>query len=372
MKNTNNKLAQVLKYMCLTTVLVGLQPVWADSVFVDPLDTPAKEYSRLAERQLMAVVSTGERLVAVGPRGLVIHSDDDGHTWSQARVPVQSDLLSIHFSTPEKGWAVGHDGVILHSSDGGDSWTKQLDGREAEIQFKAFYETLGPEGDRPLEDLKLNYRAGPALPFLDVWFEDEQRGYAVGAFGMIASTTDGGVSWEPWLHRIDNPQALHLNAIRGSADEIYLVGERGQIFHFDYDDRYFLRTETGYNGSFFGIEGNAEVLIAYGLRGTVYRSAGLDRAQRWEPVAVPTEQTFVSAIAGPGPNEFHLLSTVGEIIQLDGAGANARLVKTLGKARRVTDIVVSENNQIALSGLGGVRQITLHDALDDPLTAATQ
>lgn len=369
-KTNQHKVGQVLKYVCLTTALVVLRPVWADTVFVDPLDIPAHEHTRLAERQLMAVTSAGDRLVAVGPRGLVIHSNDNGHTWSQAHVPVQSDLLAVHFPTAKKGWAVGHDGVILHSNDGGTSWKKQLDGRDAEIQFKEYYRALGPEGARPLNDLELNYRAGPALPFLDVWFEDEQRGYAVGSFGMIVSTTDGGISWEPWLHRVDNPQALHLNAIHGSGGEIYLAGERGQIFHFDRDARHFQRTDTGYNGSFFGIEGNAEALIAYGLRGTVYRSSGIDRAQHWEPLAVPTDQTLVAAMSGPGPNQFHLLSTVGEIIQLDGAGMDARLVKTIGKARRVTDIAVTDSNQVALSGLNGVRQITLHDASDDPFTAA--
>lgn len=87
--------------------------------FVDPLDRPA-QVSPLASKSLMqGVTRAGARLVAVGQRGHILVSDDSGATWSQAKVPVSSDLTAVFFANDKMGWAVGHDGVILNSVDGG-------------------------------------------------------------------------------------------------------------------------------------------------------------------------------------------------------------------------------------------------------------
>src|SRR5699024_10881475 len=115
------------------------RPAWAE--FRDPLDWPAEELTRLAERPTQALARAGDMLVAVGARGLIATSTDGQH-WQQSPSPVQSDLLAVVFPTPEEGWAVGHDGVVLHSTDAGRSWEKQLDGRQAGQLFTDYYATL--------------------------------------------------------------------------------------------------------------------------------------------------------------------------------------------------------------------------------------
>ena len=89
---------------------------------------PALERLDLPAQALLDIALAGERLVAVGHAGLIITSDDNGHSWEQASVPVSATLTALHFPTPQQGWAVGHGGVILHSADAGSSWTLQLDG----------------------------------------------------------------------------------------------------------------------------------------------------------------------------------------------------------------------------------------------------
>lgn len=75
--------------------------------YVDVLDLPAKA-SALAQRSpLLDLARAGSRLVAVGQRGHILYSDDEGGRWQQARVPVSSDLNAVTFPTPEQGWAVG-------------------------------------------------------------------------------------------------------------------------------------------------------------------------------------------------------------------------------------------------------------------------
>ncbi len=85
---------------------------------------------------------------------------------------------------------MGHQGVVLHSSDGGRNWERQLDGaaiaqllRQPKAQGQENATQTQPNSDFPL---------------LDVWFEDADKGFVVGAFNLILRTEDGGKSWRSW------------------------------------------------------------------------------------------------------------------------------------------------------------------------------
>jgi hypothetical protein len=132
------------------------------------LREPALITPRAAGAAMLAVARAGRRLVAAGERGIVRVSDDDGATWSQARVPVQVSLAALHFADARRGWAAGHLGVILRTDDGGATWTRQLDGIDVARQVLAAApdeaarqraQRLVDEGpDKPFFDLDL---AGP-------------------------------------------------------------------------------------------------------------------------------------------------------------------------------------------------------------------
>jgi photosystem II stability/assembly factor-like uncharacterized protein len=120
------------------------------------------ESAKAAKSLILDVVHAGTRLVAVGDRGHILYSDDQGKTWTQAKVPTRQLLTAVFFVDDKHGWAVGHDAQILASADGGATWSKQF------------------------EDLKRE------APLLDVWFKDVNHGLAVGAYGALMETTDGG------------------------------------------------------------------------------------------------------------------------------------------------------------------------------------
>src|SRR5688572_22445442 len=122
----------------------------------------------------------GSRIVAVGDRGYIAVSDDNGATWKRAKAPAAPLLTAVRFADAKHGWAVGHDSVILATSDGGESWTQQ---------FSA------PSEQRPL---------------LDVHFNDATTGMAVGAYGAYYETGDGGKTWTDRKVLQDDK---HLNAI---------------------------------------------------------------------------------------------------------------------------------------------------------------
>lgn len=337
-------------------ISAGTQAAAAEqaSGFQDTLNAPAIAQSKLADRSLIGIAYAGQRLVAVGLRGLITWSDDQGGTWHQASVPVQSDLLAVQFPEPLKGWAVGHDGVVLHSEDAGQTWTKQLDGASAEQQARDFYAPMAKGADDPatqaLAVLDANYRSGPSLPWLDVWFSDASHGYVVGAFGNIMATVDGGRTWQPWLLHIDNPDGLHLNAIRGINGHIYIAAEQGNVFRLDASGQRFERLATGYTGSFFGIAGNARTLLAFGLRGTVYRSA--DDGTTWAPIETPSQATISAGTAVPGIG-FVLVNSAGQLLVGDDNPDRLRIV-SLDRYMRLTSVIALRDSAVALTGLTGV------------------
>ena len=228
---------------------------------------------------LLDLAWAGKRVVAVGERGHILHSDDAGKTWTQAQVPASANLTAVWFADEKNGWAVGHVETILRTQDGGESWEL--------VHFE-------PENPQPL---------------LDVCFADASRGVAVGAYGVIYVTTDGGAVWSqvpfepeplPGAEKVapaedemetevDLGFEFHLNAIaRGPGHRMYLGAEAGRLFRSDDDGTHWRELPSPYDGSFHGVlplEGDA--LLAFGLRGNLFRSE--DGGATWS--AVPTGTT---------------------------------------------------------------------------------
>jgi photosystem II stability/assembly factor-like uncharacterized protein len=266
-----------------------VQPVLAQS-YGDDLTTPARMSPLTIRNPLNALVLAGSRLVAAGQRGHIVYSDDDGKTWVQAKVPVRSDLTALAFPKPTLGWAVGHDGVVLHSQDGGASWVKQLDGNQAARTMADYYAAEAAKGNAAAEqvmpEMERVVAEGADKPFLDVWFANEKDGFIVGAFNMIFRTADGGKSWQPWFERTENPNRLHLYAIRGNASEVFIVGERGLILRMPVGGERFAAVASDYAGSYFGVLPTSEALFVFGMRGHVFRSTNLGASWKQLPTGI--------------------------------------------------------------------------------------
>jgi len=246
---------------------------------------------------LLDIAQAGNRMVAVGERGIVIFSDDDGRTWSQAKVPVSESLTAVTFVNPKMGWATGDAGVVLHTEDGGETWVRQLDGKTAaqtalqSAQSFASSHPRSPESQRLLDAAKLLVADGADKPFLAVYFENEQTGFVAGAYGLLFRTQDGGRSWVSWMDRIDDPKSLHINAIKASGDNIYLAGEQGLFLRSSDKGNHFTRVETPYKGSYFTIvlSQSGDIVLA-GMQGNIYRSS--DQGKTFTKVADPIPATI--------------------------------------------------------------------------------
>ena len=298
------------------------------SQFVDILDAPATPSLLASKSQLVTVTHAGSRLVAAGMRGHIVYSDDGGNSWTQASVPVSVTLTDLSFPTETRGWAVGHSGVVLFSNDGGQTWQLQTDGRRTEDEMIGYYRQSAAGGDERaselVEELPLNWMEGPEQPWLGVLFEDEQHGYVVGAFNLMMETRDGGNNWTPWSHRIDNLGGYHLNAVERIGPALYLPSEAGVVFRKRNDEQMFVPLQTDYTGSFFGVCGNEQLLLAYGLRGTVY--ASYDKGDSWHSLPSITPVAITSCTAD-NDGGFLLAAASGQMmsVKLESGSANIAL-----------------------------------------------
>ncbi|MDR2317693.1 MAG: glycosyl hydrolase [Pseudomonas sp.] len=308
--------------------LAALQGTAQAAPFTDVLDVPAMPSALASSSALRDVTLAGPRLVAVGPRGHILYSDDHGAHWQQAQVPVSADLNAVSFATPALGWAVGHDGVVLHSRDGGVHWHKQLDGRALAEQLPA---------------------AATDNALLDVWFSDARNGYAVGVFNLLLRTTDGGEHWQPWLDHSDNPQGLHLTSLAAVGDDLYITGEQGLLLK--WSGARFSRVDTPYAGTLFGAVGKPGVLLVYGLRGHVYRST--DGGQQWQPVNTGIN-TSLTAAGIDRDGQLWLASQAGDLLLSRDDGASFSQVPQSARGP-VTALVSDTGNGLVLVGERGVR-----------------
>jgi photosystem II stability/assembly factor-like uncharacterized protein len=328
------------------------------SVFQDVLDTPALKSPIASKTLYNGIAMAGDRLVCVGQRGHILYSDDQGKTWTQADVPVSSDLTAVNFPTSQKGWAVGHDGVVLHSNDGGVTWSKQLDGRTVTRVISDHYDShppTGPDALRQQEDIRQIIDTGVDKSFLDVWFENENNGFAVGAFNLIIHTVDGGKSWEPWIDRTENPKQLHFYAIKSVDQDLYICGEQGLVLKLNRQVDSFKAIPVPYKGTFFGITGKPGVVVVYGIRGNVFCSK--DEGMSWQKIEVGTTIGLTGATATED-GRIILVSLAGQVLVSVDDGANFTPVK-VEKPFPTAAILALDKESVMLAGLYGMQKQSL-------------
>ena len=369
----NRFMCETLGSACLGLSMALAAP--AAFALTDIIETPALMSDLAPESLLNDVTRAGDRIVAVGERGHVIYSDDEGQTWTQAEVPVSVTLNAVDFGSDSSGWVVGHSGVVLHSGDAGATWQLQFDGLQAaelviesrEEQIAAMEERIeqAPEEEKgdlewalddllfALENVQADMEIGPVNPLLDVWFEDDQHGFVVGAYGMVLRTQDGGETWEDWAPNLSNPQNFHLNSVaRVTGGALVIVGEAGQV-HVSVDNGdTWERRESPYDGSLFGVMGTGKVneILAFGLRGNTLFSTDLGRS--WTMVPNEGGATLNNgAVADDG--RIILVGNSGAVLVSSNGGESFR-AHFRNDREGVMGVVPLSGTNLLLVGEGGV------------------
>jgi photosystem II stability/assembly factor-like uncharacterized protein len=377
-----NGLSRVIALLTMVLAADLTQAEWKD-----PLDSPALQTMRAHESLLLDVTRAGNRIVSVGSYGHIVFSDDNGMSWRQSDVPVSVTLTAVHFSGDRYGWAVGHDGVILHSSDAGRSWEKQFDGfaandaivRAAKANLAKAEDALVAASDSgndlrienaemaeeaasfAVQDAEYDQNTGSTKPFLDVWFYDANRGFAVGAYGMFFQTLDGGKNWEDVSSRLPNPDRLHLNAITNvGPTSLAIVGEMGLLLRSDDLGQTWVTQDSPYDGSLFGMVDSGDLQLLFGLRGHVFRSK--DDGSSWVELTTGSEQTLLGGVVGNG--EALLVGNAGSVVVFNEKLMAPRSI-ILGGRKASSSVVETNDGHFIIVGEAGVKILDASGELMD-------
>lgn len=341
-----NKLRRTLRHSALGAVValcaISLAgPVSAENFKDKLVKRPAMMSAKVTQSLLLDVAVHGSTVAAVGERGHVIVSRDDGNTWVQSPTPVSIMLTAVALPTQNDIWAVGHEGLIMHSADGGKTW---------DIQHGNPYIEPAPDDYEAIDNM--DQRAGQ--PLLDVWFKDNMTGFAVGAYGYFLHTNDGGKTWENWGEHMPNEDQWHLNSIATrDGKRFYIVGEKGVIFRSDDEGRSWVSIESPYEGSLFGAiagPGLNEITV-FGLQGNLFRST--DQGESWQQIKSPTDSTLMSGVFLTGRNVV-LVGNSGAILYSRDDG-NTFELQQMKDRLSIVSIQANAQGKLVMVGQGGVR-----------------
>jgi len=315
------------------------------------LEQPALGSPKALAAVTLALARAGSRLVAVGERGTILLSDDDGRSWKQAQVPVRTSLTAVQFVDAKSGWAVGHLGVVLKTEDGGQTWVKQLDGiRAAELVLQAARQ----DGDaKAIADARSLVDDGPDKPFFDLYFENARTGYIVGAYNLMFKTSDGGTTWQPWQAHVANPKGLHLYSIRAAGAALYVAGEQGVLLRSTDQGNSFTPLESPYKGTWFGLlAARGGALVAFGLRGNAFRSD--DDGRSWHRIETGT-QAAIAAGTELADGALVLVSQSGDLLVSRDHGRSFAAQKN--DPLPLAAVAQARDNGLVVAGLRGIKRL---------------
>jgi photosystem II stability/assembly factor-like uncharacterized protein len=239
---------------------------------------------------LEAVTRAGNRLVAVGDRGVVLLSDDNGASWRRVDSGTDELLTAVLFTSPDEGWAVGQDSTILHTADSGLHWS---------AQFSA---------------------AGNDQALFSVASLGPNHLVATGAYALMLETTNANTWTAVKLPNLD--EDYHLNCVMRHGDDVVVTGESGHAFVRHGDT--WTPMPVPYDGSQFGcLAGRDGAIYSFGLRGSFFVST--PQTPAWTRIDTGEQRSlFGGTILASGA--FALVGSNGLVMLYDPKTNKARVL----------------------------------------------
>lgn len=291
---------------------------------------PALKLPLATEVTFLGLASAGDRVVAVGERGVIVYSDD-GSQWVQADVPTRATLTAVTFVTADTGYAVGHDAVILKSEDAGASWAL------------------------------LNFEPDSQNVMLNVRFRDARRGYVVGSNGQLWHTADAGANWQRTTLSVEDWYQNHIFGVTWTpSGSVLAVAEKGVLYRSVDGVAPFESIESPYDGSFFGVlalpDGRP---LVYGMNGHAFVS---DDGVAWQQVDTGTQQFLFDAALLPDGGTL-LVGGGGTLVRLAQTTLEAT-VRQLAERAGITAVLPVGDAVYLATEAGGVQRKLLDELLD--------
>lgn len=273
--------------------------------------------------QINGLLNVGARVVAVGERGSILLSDDQGGTWRQAEIATQRGvaLTSLVALGERRLLAVGHDGWILRSEDAGSHW----------------------------QEMRYDNESGE--PLLGLWASGGDRVLAFGSFGKFFQSDDAGLTWNKLALEVDS---AHLNGMDGGADgRRMLVGEQGLVLRSADGGRHWETLQAFYTGSLFGVVRlSTSNWVTYGMRGHLFVSH--DFGDSWTQIPVGNQLPLYGHALLPNGGGLVIVGADSSVVRLDAQGSlvEARRMRGLGTLTSATMV----GSRLLVGGERGVFQ----------------
>lgn len=217
---------------------------------------------------------------------------DNGMQWSEARrfPPTEFDgatveLYSVRFSSKKKGWVVGSvskrdrvvDSILVYTDNEGETWQRQRAPTRSELIHIDFDNDrrgwiVGAEGTiMNTVDGGLTWNrqtSGTTATLYHTEFRNDKRGWAVGKGGTILRTNDGGITWTPVTSGILST-LLSVEFI--SDEEGWAVGRAGTILRTDDAGVSWIQQEATVKNNLFALHFKKKIGWIVGANGVVLR-----------------------------------------------------------------------------------------------------
>ncbi|WP_338923022.1 YCF48-related protein [Pseudomonas silesiensis] len=273
--------------------------------------------------QINGLLNLGSRVVAVGERGSILLSDDQGVSWQPASVATQRNatLTAVVALDDKRLLAVGHDSWILRSVDAGSSWQE------------------------------IRYDADLGEPLLGIWTGGGDNIMAFGSFGKFYRSVDAGQTWTQQTLDIDS---AHLNSMDGGDDgRRMLVGEQGLVLRTADAGQHWQTLPAFYSGSLFGIVRlSADNWVTYGMRGHVFVSH--DFGDSWTQIDVGNQLPLYGHVLLPDHSGLVIVGAGSSVVRLDAQGALVGVERLAGLGTLTSATMVG--SRLLVGGERGVLQ----------------
>jgi len=149
----------------------------------------------IGDCSLIGIASADKkRWLVVGSRGVILASEDAGQTWISQSSPINRILYGVAWSDSQTATVVGDKGIILQYVEG-IGWIERKSGTSYRLYAVEFISPL--------------------------------IGFAVGQFGTILRTDDGGETWTPENSHTYN----HLYGLTCVGTKVFVIGWNSTILH---------------------------------------------------------------------------------------------------------------------------------------------
>ncbi len=226
-----------------------------------------------------------------GERGLIFFSADGGRNWQpRSAPPSDNNIFRVAPIDSSSACAVGTDGTLLCTQDSGQHWLPYAFNRYIDLYDATFvgnngwvvgaYRTIlhTADGGRTWQLQRGgNRKVLDEEAYFAVTFSDAMHGWVAGLSGELIYTSDGGQAWQTYKSESLRPTIF---AAYDFNPALWLGGKRGAMMELTRDDHW-----RDVHVSFQDITDLAfsgQTGIAVGLGGTILRTT--DGGKTWHSV----------------------------------------------------------------------------------------